>query len=134
MSPPPTAPARPTSSGQTSRQRLGRLGEDVAARYLQRSGWRILDRNVRCPAGELDIVADDGTSVVFVEVRTRSGAGFGAPEETITPAKTRRLLRCAMTYLASKQVLGRDWRVDLIAIHAAGDRITRLTHYPHVAQ
>jgi putative endonuclease len=121
----------------TTRQRLGKLGEDLAARYLERRGWTILGRNVRTAAGEVDILANDGETLVFLEVRTRSSRDFGTPEESITPAKRGRLERCALTYLASHAEPDGpdpDWRIDLIAIELSRGRISRLEHYEHVLQ
>jgi putative endonuclease len=121
----------------TTRQRLGKLGEDVAARYLERRGWTILGRNVRTRAGEIDVLASDGETLVFLEVRTRSGRDFGTPEESITPAKRDRLERCALTYLAAHAEPNEpdlDWRIDLIAIELSRGRISHLEHYEHVLQ
>ena len=67
---------------------LGRLGEEAAARHLAGLGWTIIDRNWRCPEGELDIVARDGANLVVCEVKTRSGLVYGAPVEAATPAVT----------------------------------------------
>ena len=71
----------------TARQSVAQLGEAAAARYLQHAGHSIVVRNYRCPYGEIDIVARDGPSLVFVEVRARSSDRFGTPEESITAAK-----------------------------------------------
>src|SRR5262245_39329198 len=121
----------------TTRQRLGRLGEDLAAGHLARRGWTILGRNGHTAAGEIDLLASDGETLVFLEVRTRSSRDFGTPEESITPAKRNRLERCALTYLAAHvepNEPDRDWRIDLIAIELSRGRITRLEHYEHVLQ
>ncbi len=67
------------------RQRLGRWGEGVAATHLEAHGYTILARNWRCAAGEIDLVARDGETLVFVEVKTRRGRAYGAPEEALTP-------------------------------------------------
>ena len=82
---------------------VGRYGEDVAAEFLQRAGLRLVERNWRCREGELDIVARDGDVLVFCEVKTRSGTGFGAPAEAVTPAKARRLRVLAARWLAERQ-------------------------------
>src|SRR5664280_1301356 len=70
---------------------LGRYGEDVAVRHLLDAGWQVLERNWRCRAGEIDIVARDGGVLVFCEVKTRSSALFGVPAEAVRPAKVRRI-------------------------------------------
>jgi putative endonuclease len=118
----------------TTRQRLGKLGEDLAAGYLERRGWTILGRNVRTAAGEIDLLARDGEALVFLEVRTRSSRDYGTPEESITPAKRERLERCALTYLTAHAEPDRDWRIDLIAIELSRGRVSRLEHYEHVLQ
>lgn len=118
----------------TPRQSLGKLGEDLAVRYLVDRKWRIRDRNVRMPVGEIDVVAEDRGTLVFVEVRARSSRAFGAPEESITPAKRGRMVRCALTYLAASPTPDADFRIDLIAIEIARGRVTRLEHYEHVVQ
>src|SRR5689334_3406415 len=74
---------------------LGRRGEEAAARYLLGLGWQIIDRNWRCPGGELDLVARDGAHLVVCEVKTRSTLRFGTPAEAIDHAKARRLRRLA---------------------------------------
>ena len=98
------------------RQRLGGLGELAARGYVERLGFTVLDTNYRCPYGEVDIVALDGDAVVFVEVRTRRGRSFGAPEESITTAKARRLIATAQTYLQCREGLPPQWRIDLVAV------------------
>ena len=84
---------------RTARQRLGDRAEERAAALLERSGLVIVERNWRCSHGELDIVAREGETLVFVEVRARSDAGWGGARGSITPAKQARLARCALHYL-----------------------------------
>src|SRR6218665_2831957 len=74
---------------------LGRRGEDLAAAHLRACGMTMVERNGRCARGEIDIIAHDGDETVFVEVKTRSGGGWGHPFESITPAKVARLRRLA---------------------------------------
>jgi putative endonuclease len=78
---------------------LGDRGEDVAARFLQGRGYRVLQRSFRVASGEIDIVARDGDWLVFVEVKTRSDDSFAEPAESVTRAKQRRLARAAIAYL-----------------------------------
>lgn len=84
---------------RTARQRLGDALERRAAALLSAAGLAIVERNWRCPSGELDLVARDGPTLVFVEVRARSGPACGGARASITPAKQARLLRCAQHYL-----------------------------------
>jgi putative endonuclease len=98
------------------KQQLGRRGEEIATSYLRRQGYTILARNWQCPIGEIDIVAREGETLAFVEVRTRRGHHFGTPEESITPAKQARLVELAQTYLQEMGLTDTDWRIDVIAI------------------
>jgi putative endonuclease len=97
------------------RQRLGQWGEGLAARYVERLGCTILARNWRCPAGEVDLVVCEGTSLAFVEVRTRRPSAYGSPEESITAAKLAHMLAVAQTYVYEQAWEG-DWRLDVVAI------------------
>ena len=95
---------------------VGRHGENVATRYVQDAGWRVLDRNWRGPDGELDIVAMDGGSLVAVEVKTRRGVGYGHPAEAVTPRKVARLRRLTAQWVAAHDVRPRSIRIDVIAV------------------
>ena len=111
------------------RRGLGRYGEELAARHLAGIGYEILERNWRCAAGELDLVARDDQCLAFVEVRTRRGQELGSPEESITPAKQARLVTLAETYLQAHEWPG-PWRIDVIAVEMdARGRLQRLDHY-----
>jgi putative endonuclease len=82
---------------------VGRFGEDLAARHLRDSGLTVLARNWRCRSVELDIVAREGDTLAFVEVKTRSGTGFGHPAEAVTARKAERIHRLAMCWLAQNR-------------------------------
>jgi len=97
-------------------QRIGRWGEKAAEEYLIRQGCRIIDRNVRTEYGELDLVIRHGDEIAFVEVKTRTGAAFGLPEEAITDNKRIHLVEAAQAYLQEHPGLGESWRVDVIAV------------------
>ena len=99
-----------------NRKALGDMGERWAREYLEARGYRLLETNYRCRKGEVDIVAEHEGCLVFVEVRTRSGPGFGTPEESVTAAKQRRLAALALTYVQSHRGLPSDWRIDVVAI------------------
>ena len=98
---------------------VGRYGENVAAAHLVRAGWQVLDRNWRGTGGELDIVALAGTELVVVEVKTRSGDGFGHPAEAVTPVKLARLRRLTGQWLAAHDVHPRSVRIDVMAVRTA---------------
>lgn len=96
--------------------RLGEFGEGEVVEKLQAKGLMILDRNWRIREGEIDIVAADGQTIIFVEVKTRSSARFGDPLESISPAKARRMQRLALAWLASNQRLGASYRIDVAGV------------------
>ena len=99
---------------------LGDRGERIAARLLRKLGYRILARNYRCPMGEIDLIAKDGDTVVFVEVKTRSGRGFGAPEEAVGPRKQRKLRDVAICYIKSTRAPMPPMRFDVVSIVTKG--------------
>lgn len=114
----------------TSRQTLGRWGESLAAEYLTRRGYTILDRNARTDYGEIDIVARQAEVAVFVEVKTRTSTAYGYPEESITPKKRAHLIASAQAYLQAHPELETDWRIDVIAIHRPHPGCTpNITHF-----
>ena len=94
----------------------GIKGERHAARALKKKRYKIIERNFRTPAGEIDIVARDGQCLVFVEVRTRASVDFGLPQETVVAGKQRKLCNAARWYLQKKRVEGVDCRFDVVAI------------------
>jgi putative endonuclease len=108
------------------RKRLGAFGETYAAHFLARRGYAIVDRNVRYPVGEIDIVAKDEGEYVFVEVKTRRSTEFGLPEDALTAARRAHLDSAIDCYL---DTLGRDsapYRVEVVAIEIGrGGRVTR---------
>lgn len=95
---------------------LGLYGEKVAGQYLQSLGYEILERNWRCPLGEIDIIVRDHARYVFVEVKTRNGAGFGHPFEAITEIKVGRLRKLVGEWCRSRQLSGIDVRIDAVSV------------------
>jgi len=109
-----------------ARKKLGQRGEDLAVARLQARGYVVRERNWRCPVGEMDIVAEDGDCLAFVEVRTRRGRKFGTPEESVTPAKQAKLVELAQTYLQEHDWDG-DWRIDVVAVEMTpGGKLLRV--------
>jgi len=102
------------------RRTLGHFGEAIAEGYLRRQGYEIIARNWRCRQGEIDLVARQGGDWVFVEVRTRRGASCGTAEESVTPAKQRRLVRLAQSFLQAEGLEDVPWRIDLVAVEVDG--------------
>ncbi len=98
------------------RKELGDWGERLATNYLRSRGYTIRETKFRCPLGEIDIVAEKGEYLAFVEVRTKRGKAFGTPEESVTAAKARKLIDLAHTYLQTHDDLPAFWRIDVVAV------------------
>ncbi len=104
-----------------AKDELGRRGEAVAALVLERAGLVVLERNWRCPEGELDIIATDPAQreavVIFCEVKTRSGQGYGSPFDAVTQGKRRKLRRLGLLWLAQPHIRGYPrMRFDVIGV------------------
>jgi putative endonuclease len=100
-----------------SRVILGKIGEDLACRELEGRGYAILARRYRRRAGELDIIARDGPTVVFVEVKAREGREFGDGADAVTSLKRRRMTRVALEYLVRHRLTHCPCRFDVVSIH-----------------
>ncbi|OHV05183.1 YraN family protein [Mycobacterium talmoniae] len=113
-----------------TRTELGALGEQLAADYLTGGGLRILARNWRCRYGELDVIAVDPASdtAVFVEVKTRTGDGFGGLAEAVTDQKVRRLRRLATVWLASQDRYWAKVRIDVIRVRIGRCPTPEISH------
>ena len=98
------------------RRALGELGECLAEQHLLAKGYRIRERNFRIREGEIDLIAEIGGTLVFVEVRARKGARMGTAIESLTPAKQRRLIVLAEAYGQVREDLPEDQRIDVIAL------------------
>lgn len=103
-------------STQQQRSALGRFGEDIATRHLVESGMVVLARNWRCPHGEIDVVARDGTTLVVCEVKTRRGLDYGTPLEAVTARKMLRLRRLADQWLDEAGLDPPDVRIDVVSV------------------
>jgi putative endonuclease len=95
---------------------LGKRGEKIARKFLRRKGYRIRAMNYRCPNGEIDIIAQRGKTIRFVEVRTISSEKYGPPFGTMTYEKRRRATRAAVEYLHRFKLADRDWEFDFVGI------------------
>ncbi len=98
------------------RRDTGILGEKLAQDLLKKRGYRVLETNYRCPEGEIDIVAEHGDFLVFLEVRTKKSLQFGSPEESITPHKKEKLRAVANYYRQMHGDLPSSWRIDFVAV------------------
>ena len=111
-----------------ARQVVGTLGEQAACAALTDQGYRILHRNYRVRGGELDIVCERNGTLVFCEVKTRTSAQFGLPEEAVTIAKRRRLRKLALEYLQREGRRARQLRFDVISVHVTNGSVGELRH------
>lgn len=99
----------------------GRKGEEIACRHLRDQGYVILERNYRCPSGEMDIIARQGGALVFVEVRSRRSDHFGEPLDSVGPLKQRKLSRIALSYIQKHRLEGRPARFDVLGVKMRPD-------------
>jgi putative endonuclease len=112
------------------RNEIARRGEDAAAAYLERIGMTLDTRNWRCCAGEIDIVARDGDTLVLVEVKTRRSERAGSPEEAVSSAKQRKIVKLAEHYAASGAFVPEGgMRFDVVAIRVIAEDRALLRHY-----
>lgn len=99
---------------------VGQAWEEEAARHLERAGYRIVARNYRTRAGEIDFVAEDGATLCFIEVKARRSSAFGSPAEAVTPEKQRRIWNAAQLYLQKARVRP-ACRFDVVSVDASGE-------------
>lgn len=111
------------------RQQLGAWGEETAVRFLEQRGMKILKRNFRTPVGEIDIIARQGRTLVFIEVKTRRSVRFGFPQEAVGRTKQRQILRAAQWYLVGQHGNSRQPRFDVVAVLARPDG-AHIEHIP----
>lgn len=108
---------------------IGRRGEDAAARFLDRRGYEIIERNWTCTAGEADIIARDGETVVFVEVKTRTNCDKGLPAEAVDEAKRARYERIAAQFLSGYDVVDVPVRFDIISLVVVAPDRAMIRHH-----
>jgi putative endonuclease len=114
----------------SSKQALGRWGENLAADYLTQKGYVILEQNFRTPYGELDLIVQDASTLVFVEIKTRSTDTFGLPEASITSRKQQHIVSAALAYMQAASDTEISWRIDVIAIRKNNSGPTpEITHF-----
>jgi putative endonuclease len=114
----------------TSRIALGKTGEDLACDELERRGYAIVARRWRQRGGEIDIIARDGETLVFVEVKARDGHDFGDAAESVTRIKRRRIVRLATAYVAIEKWVDRPCRFDIVTIQMESEQPV-ITVYPN---
>ncbi|MBI5491450.1 MAG: YraN family protein [Deltaproteobacteria bacterium] len=107
-----------------SRIIFGRAGEEEAERELKKRGYRVIEKNYRCRFGEIDLVARDGKTLVFVEVKTRANANFGTPQCGVNLKKQRHITMASSCYMAEKGIDDIDVRFDVVSVFKTGDRLS----------
>lgn len=98
------------------RLKLGRDGEEAAAAFLKKRGYRIIEKNFRAKAGEIDIIAEKASTLVFIEVKARVSHEFGHPFHAITPAKQRKIIQAAQSFIAKHRLLENPVRFDAVGV------------------
>lgn len=103
------------------RRLFGNWGEDAATLYLKQHGYSVVQRNYRTKLGEIDIIASDGESIVFIEVKSRKSRKFGAPYEAVTTRKQQQILRVAQEYLVKNGGIDQSVRFDVISVESGNE-------------
>jgi len=112
-------------SGNSS---LGNVGESIAATFLRGVGFSIVERNFRCVCGELDIVARDGRTIVFIEVKCRNSEQYGPPQLAVTPFKQRQISKAALVWLSKRRLYDAEARFDVVAIMLRNGELPEIEH------
>jgi putative endonuclease len=110
------------------RKKLGNRGEKIAAKFLRKQGYRIIEKNYNSRLGEIDIVAKEDESIAFVEVKTRRSTDFGLPEEALSYDKRRRLSKLALGYLAHRRIKDTNCRFDVVSILMDTNKVRKVNH------
>jgi len=107
---------------------FGRSAEDLAEQMLRKKGYRILERNLRIAGGELDLIADDQGTLVFIEVKARRGNQFGGAPYAITTRKKQQIIKLALCYLSQHGLTNKQCRFDVILVVGTNGHTPQLTH------
>ena len=105
-----------TLGSKDGKKELGKRGEDLAVRYLKKNGYQLIERNYICKMGEVDIIAKEKDTLVFIEVKARTSTAFGLPQLAVNPAKQRQLSKVALNFLKEKRLADVKARFDVVAI------------------
>ena len=112
-------------------QKIGKLGEKLAAQYLESKGYEILERNFYCRQGEIDRIAKEKTKIIFIEVKSRTSVKYGKPIEAVTKEKQRHLLKAAQYYLYKKHMENSLTRVDGVEVYIKNNKC-RINHIKQI--
>lgn len=112
-------------------QEIGKLGENLATKYLQKSGYTIIDRNFRCKQGEIDIIAKYKQEIIFIEVKTRTNLNYGNPAEAVTQIKQKHIERATEYYIYRNNLYKSFIRIDIIEVYIKKDKY-RINHIKQI--
>ncbi|OGY43544.1 MAG: YraN family protein [Candidatus Buchananbacteria bacterium RIFCSPHIGHO2_02_FULL_40_13] len=112
--------------------KIGRLGEDLAGRFLEKNGYQIIDRNFQTRYGEIDLIARQADEILFCEVKTRLSLQYGYPEQAVDGKKINHLLQAAKIYLKIKN-FNCFWRLDIISVELVGNREPKIEWFKDVS-
>ncbi len=115
-------------SQEFTNRSLGGYGEEIAATYLKGRNYKIIERNYSCKSGEIDIIAIDGKTLVFVEVKTRKNYSYGPPQLAVTQFKQRQISKAALTYVTAKKLGDMNARFDVVAVLLREQERPRIDH------
>ncbi len=109
---------------------LGLLAEEIAAAFFSSKGYTLLERNYRAPCGEIDLILQDDSQLVFVEVKARASDRYGLPQEAVTQKKQQQIIRTALWYMQHNGLFGRNIRFDVLAVRFSGRERPQIEHIP----
>jgi putative endonuclease len=114
---------------QDHRHSLGQNGEDLAASFLEKKAYSILTKNFRTPYGEIDLIARQANTIIFIEVKTRKSQSLGPPEISITPRKIDHMRSAAEFYIQEYSEQASEWRIDVISIQLQANEAPAIVHF-----
>lgn len=115
-------------SDKSSNSSVGGVGESIAVTFLKGQGFKIVECNFRCVCGEIDVIARDGRTIVFVEVKCRKNENYGPPQLAVTPFKQRQISKAALVWLSKKKLYDADARFDVVAILLRDHDLPEIEH------
>jgi putative endonuclease len=104
------------------KQKFGKLGEALAVKYLKKQGYEIICVNYKTPLGEIDIIARDKDTIVFVEVKSRTSSAYGSAKAAVTPEKQKKISKNALYYLKTPSQMNIRARFDVVAVHSSNEK------------
>lgn len=113
------------------RHEIGKIGEDLAVEYLEKEGYRVIERNFECKQGEIDIIAIDNNELVFIEVKTRTNLKYGQPIDAVNQTKQKHLTKAVQYYLYSRHLENKFVRLDVIEIYLYNQKY-RVNHIKQI--